>query len=265
MIVCCPGANYRLAPTAISSLGGLVGSIIDEAQDPPPVLCITKMSQVESIYLALDPDLALIWGFSYKITQRLLSHRSRFVNFHPAPLPLMRGPMPFPRMVMDSTIPLTATWHYMAEGMDQGPIIWEVEMTLPAGVSRGTMTTADIENAATEACFSSIESVLKLVEDGQAGVEQGPGGEVDSWAARYMTDHERTIKDEMSLEEVLRLSRAVGATKPFVKFSGGLYHVLRMSRLEVEDAKPEGTQERMGLDIIQYFKDGAIRMTIRKI
>ena len=34
----------------------MVSAIIDEGEDPPPVLCITKVRQVESMYLALDPD-----------------------------------------------------------------------------------------------------------------------------------------------------------------------------------------------------------------
>ena len=76
LVVSAPGANYAMHLTAIPSMGSLASTIIDEFEDPPPVLCITKMSQVEAIYLALDPDLAMVAEFPYKITPKLLGHRS---------------------------------------------------------------------------------------------------------------------------------------------------------------------------------------------
>ena len=71
----------------------------------------------------------------------------------------------------------------------------------------------------------------------------------------------------MDVEEVMRLGRALEGlpTRPLVRFSGGLYYVIRLTQIAEEDLKSVGTQKRIGLDLIQYFQGGAVRMAIRKI
>ena len=267
LVICSPGTNYALAPTAIHSMGALVSTIVDEAESPPPVLCVTKVSQLEPIYFALDPDLALVYGYPYKITEKLLSHRSKFVNYHPAPLPMMRGPRPFPWMVMDGNIPMTATWHYMVKGFDEGPVIYELEMPVPPGKTRDTVTATDISHAGNDCFFQSLYIVLDLVEDGYEGKAQDMSSSGDLWAGRIMTDDERTVKADMSIEEVMKLARAFDGPglKPLLKFNGDLYYALRLARLEGEEPTSVGTQKRVGMDLIQHFHGGAVKMAIRKV
>ena len=267
LVVCAPGPNNRLNTTSIQSMGSQVSGIIDGAIDPPPVLCVTKMSQVETIYLALDPDLAVIFGFAYRITKKLLSHRSRFVNFHPAPLPMMRGSPSYPWLAMDPSIPMIATWHYMVEEVDQGNIIQEVEIAVPKDKRREMITAAEIESASNKACFASIHGVLELVEEGYEGQAQENASKGDAWALRPLSDDERTLKDDMDVEEVMRLGRALEGfpTRPLLRFNGGLYYIMRLTRLKEDGLKPTGTQKRVGSDLIQHFKGGAVRMAIRKV
>ena len=267
LIVLSPGANDRLGTTAIPSTSSLVSGIIDNATDPPPVLCITKMSQVETIYLALDPDIAVVFGFAYRITKKLLSHRSKFLNFHSAPLPMMRGGYPNPWMVMDCAIPLTATWHYMVEDIDRGNIIQEVEMSIPKGKTRETITAAEIGNAANEACFVSIDGVLDLVEQGYEGRAQEDASKGNAWGSRPLNDEERTLRDDMHVEEVMRLGRALEGSpmRPLLRFNDGLYYVMRLIHQAEEDVKLVGTQKRIGSDVIRHFPGGAVRMAIRKV
>ncbi|KAL8779126.1 MAG: hypothetical protein Q9213_007087 [Squamulea squamosa] len=109
LIVFAPGPNDMLNVTDIPTMGSQVSAVIDSAIDPPPVLCVTNMKQVETIYLALDPDIAVSFGFMYRITKKLLAHRSNFVNFHPAQLRKMRGSAPFPWPILHPEMPLIGT------------------------------------------------------------------------------------------------------------------------------------------------------------
>lgn len=267
LIVFAPGPNDKLDASDIPTMGSQVSAVIDTAIDPPPVLCVTNVKQVETVYLALDPDIAVSFGFMYRITKKLLAHRSRFVNFHPAQLPVMRGSAPFPWPILHPQIPLIATWHYMVGGVDRGNIIKEFAMEVSGGKTRETLTAADVEDAAHEAGVASLDGVLALVEEGYKGQAQAHAAEESAWGSRPLSDDERTIKDAMEVEEVMRLGRALegSPTRPLLRFSNGLYLVMRMTRLKEEDVKPDGTQKRVGTDVIQHFKGGCVRMAIHKV
>ncbi|KAL6717845.1 hypothetical protein ACLMJK_003930 [Lecanora helva] len=269
LIVFCPGPNDKLDAADIPFMGSQVGALIDTAIDCPPVLCVTKMKQVETIYLALDPDIAVSFGFMYRITKKLLAHRSKFVNYHPAKLPVMRGSAPFPWPVLDPEMPLTATWHYMVEEVDRGNVIKEFEMEVPEGKTRETLTHADVEEMAHDSGVAALDGVLALAEEGYEGQAQtkAPPGQENASGSRPLSDDERTVKVDMDAEGVMRLGRALGGspTRPLLRFNDGLYFVMRLNRLREEDAQPIGTQKRVGTDVIQYFKGGCVRMAIRKI
>lgn len=104
LLICSLGPNNFLPLEAHAGLGARVGSIFDEIDDPPAVLCVTNTKSLEQIYISLDPDLALVWGYAFPITAKMLNWRAPFVNFHPAPLPLMRGPSPWAHFVLDKSI-----------------------------------------------------------------------------------------------------------------------------------------------------------------
>ena len=178
----------------------------------------------------------------------------------------MRGPSPYARMVLDHSIDLTATWHYMVEKVDHGPIIQELEIRLPEGKDRDTATGGDILNASKETFFASLDCSLDLVENGHLGTQQkveatsGPG-------ATYLSDEERTMRGDMTVDEVLRLHRALSGTlvKPLLQFDGRLYYVIRMSKVEDEDSGDLGSQKRVGSHVVQVFQGGTLKMGIRKV
>ena len=267
LVVFAPGPNGMLDPTDIPTMGSAVSGVIDAAIDPPPVLCVTKMSQVESIFLTLDPDIAVSFGFMYRITKKLLAHRSNFINFHPAKLPIMRGCTPFPWPILHPELPLIATWHYMVEEVDRGDVIKEFEMELPAGKTRETLTGAEMEDLAQTTGVVLLDDVLDLVGKGYKGRAQEPGDDETLPGSRPLTDDERTIKDDMDVEEVMRLGRALegSPSRPLFRFDNNLYYVTRLTRLS-EDVAPIGSaQKRVGTSVIQQFKGGCVNMAIRKV
>src|SRR6476469_2302395 len=72
----------------------------------------------------LEPDVALCWGFSWKIPQEALDvPRYGSVNQHPAPLPRHRGPIPLSWALREGDEEFFVTWHRMDADLDTGPIL----------------------------------------------------------------------------------------------------------------------------------------------
>ena len=288
LLVCCPGSGYLLAREASASMGHNAGTILDEIDNPPAVLCITKMSQVEKIYETLDPDLALAFQFSYQITSRILSHRAPFVNMHPTRLPYGRGPDAFSWIALHPNLyppsEHAVTWHYMSKGYDQGRIILQKPAPLVNPPDRTQMS-----DTSKEAFLDSADEVLQLVEDGFQGTDQSEflkdGDNMHSEALGYAkvpSDEQRTITTDMSIEEVQSLFRAVSSYfSALFRYNGQLYYVLRVTPVTQEHVGSlatrlpnvdsgngdtmNGAQKRVGSNLLQTFRDGVLSMAIRKV
>ncbi|KAL8830868.1 MAG: hypothetical protein Q9191_001193 [Dirinaria sp. TL-2023a] len=264
LLVCAPGPNGSLSPSSIPSLGTVISGVLDEIDHPPAILCVFNTKLLEQIYIGLDPDLSLVYGFAYPITKKMLSCRAPFVNYHPAPLPRMRGPAPFARMVLDHSIELIASWHYMVAEVDHGPLIHTCDLTV-SSCEREKLTGGDVAKAGEDVFFASFDTCLDLVESGFAGTKQDHTDSV-GYGGTLLSDEERTIRGDMTKEEVLRLHRALTGTtqKPLLQFDGRLNHVVRVSEVE-ENGLALGSQKRVGAHIIQSFWGGALKMGIRNV
>ena len=97
----------------------------------------------------------------------------------------------------------------MVEGVDEGNIIRTADRVVPEGKTRETMTAIEVENAIQEAFFASMDGVLRQVEDGDQGRAQVHASGRDFRGSRPLRDDERTLKDDMNVEEVMRLGRAL--------------------------------------------------------
>ena len=95
LLVTCPCAfNYAMSTSAIMEMGKTIAEVVDKVFDPPAILSVVSTKQVEPIFQALDPDLALVYYFAYPISKKMLSGRAPFLNMHPGKLPVERGPFP---------------------------------------------------------------------------------------------------------------------------------------------------------------------------
>ena len=96
----------------------------------------------------------------------------------------------------------------------------------------------------------------------------GPAGTTNP-----LSDQERTIRSDMSAEDVLRLNRALDGSpfKPLVHVDGRLFCVIRLSKAKTDDTSddqkhPVGFQKRSGSNVFQVFEGGgALNMAIRAI
>jgi methionyl-tRNA formyltransferase len=79
----------------------------------------------------LEPDVALCWGFSWKIPQEALDvARYGSVNQHPGLLPRHRGPIPMSWALRDGDPVFGITWHRMDAELDTGPILAQTSVPI---------------------------------------------------------------------------------------------------------------------------------------
>jgi methionyl-tRNA formyltransferase len=79
----------------------------------------------------LAPDVALCFGFPWKIPQEALDvPRYGIVNQHPAPLPRYRGPIPMSWALREGDDEIFITWHRMDAELDTGPILAQTSVPI---------------------------------------------------------------------------------------------------------------------------------------
>jgi methionyl-tRNA formyltransferase len=85
---------------------------------------------MEPMLRACRPDLALCWGFPWRIPLAALQvPRLGSVNCHPALLPRHRGPVPMAWAIREGDGRFGVTWHRMDSELDTGPIL--AQATVP--------------------------------------------------------------------------------------------------------------------------------------
>jgi methionyl-tRNA formyltransferase len=97
----------------------------DETAPPGvDVLLARDKWSVEPLLRACRPDLALCWGFPWRIPQSALEVPPLgSVNCHPALLPRHRGPIPLAWAFRDGDGQFGVTWHRMDADLDTGAIL----------------------------------------------------------------------------------------------------------------------------------------------
>ncbi|HYK94943.1 MAG TPA: formyltransferase family protein [Candidatus Dormibacteraeota bacterium] len=94
------------------------------------VLIARDRQSMEPLLRAAAADLAVCWGFSWRIPQAALDvPRLGVINCHPALLPRHRGPIPISWAFRDGDEQYGLTWHRMDASLDTGGIL--AQTTIP--------------------------------------------------------------------------------------------------------------------------------------
>lgn len=285
LIITAPGPNAILHQKHFDDLGERVSSYLkqgdstaEQSMGAPAVLALSRVSQLELLFAAYDPDITISFGFPYILSKKLLASRCKFVNLHTAPIPSLRGPNPhiWPILRPDE-YPLrnfTVCAHYMVPGADRGPIILET-LVSTAHLPQDTFTAKDLEQAAAMTLLGGLDEVLDLVKAGFKGKTQVPDvsgqGLTGPDQARMLTDDERTITPDMSSAEVRRLVRAVGASAwpPLVSLPNGIHSVKQIHAVKEDGAivvqEHLGHSKRIGFLTKYECLDGPVVFATQKI
>jgi methionyl-tRNA formyltransferase len=100
------------------------GRMLDLSTHETAVHFPTSKLQLEPLLRLHEPDLALCWGYPWRIPlEALRVPRLGSVNQHPGPLPRHRGPIPMAWTLRSGDSHYGVTWHRMDADLDTGPIL----------------------------------------------------------------------------------------------------------------------------------------------
>lgn len=195
--------------------------------------------RVEPLLRALDPDLAICWGFAWKLPQAALDvPRLGAINLHPASLPRHRGPIPLAWALRDGDGRFGVTWHRMDAELDTGGVL--AQDTIP--IEDDDCDILEIGPKLGAAAFRLLPRVLERVAAGDAGDEQDHSAatwaghfeeddyaRVDwSWPARRIHDQVRAWQLTMGMYEIVA---------PVAELDGERLRLVRTSLVDREGAR----------------------------
>jgi len=139
---------------------------------------------VAPLLRGLEPDLALCWGFGWKLPQEALEvPRLGSVNQHPALLPRHRGPIPLAWALRENDGTFGLTWHRMDAELDTGAIL--AQSSVP--IEDDWTTIEQIGPVLTQGALDLLPQVLERLAAGDPGDPQSTEGV--SWAGHFEEDY----------------------------------------------------------------------------
>lgn len=148
------------------------------------VLLARNKWSMEPLLRACRPDLALCWGFPWRIPQAALDvPRLGSVNCHPALLPRHRGPIPMAWAIREGDAQYGITWHRMDAELDTGPTL--AQTTVPMQDDDWDITELGPRLGA--AALGLLPQVLARVAAGDPGDPQSTEGV--TWAGHFEDDY----------------------------------------------------------------------------
>ena len=196
---------------------------------------------VEPLLRSSRPDLALCWGFPWRIPQAALDVPPLgSVNCHPAMLPRHRGPIPLAWAFRDGDGQFGVTWHRMDAELDTGAILAQA----PVPMLDDDFSIEVVGPRLGAAAIGLLPGVLARIAAGDPGDPQPTEGV--TWAGHFGEDYAtvdwshpaRRIHDQVrAWAFTFELSAVVG---PVAELDG---HRVRLVRTSLTD--PGGDARRV--------------------
>jgi methionyl-tRNA formyltransferase len=148
------------------------------------VLVARDKWSMEPLLRACRPDLALCWGFPWRLPLAALEvPRLGSVNCHPALLPRHRGPIPIAWAIRAGDGQYGVTWHRMDADLDTGGILAQAPVPMQADDFDYTELGPRMAGIA----FRLLPRVFERVAAGDPGDAQAPDGA--TWAGHFGEDY----------------------------------------------------------------------------
>jgi methionyl-tRNA formyltransferase len=223
---------------------------LGDSTAPPglDVLIARDKWSMEPLLRAVNPDLAICWGFPWRIPLEALQvPRLGSINSHPAMLPRHRGPIPVSWAIRDGDSHYGLTWHRMDANLDTGGIL-----------AQGTIDMRDDEFSFLElgprmadAAMSLLPSALERVAAGDPGDMQSDEGA--TWAGHLGEDYAevdwskpaREIHNQVRAWAFATPSAVIG---PVAELDGRRVRLTRTSLVDPRD--PNAVKQQTGDDPI---------------
>jgi methionyl-tRNA formyltransferase len=158
---------------------------------------------IERLVRAYEPDLAICWGFPWKIPQAALDvPRLGSINHHPGLLPRHRGPIPLAWAVREGDAAWGITWHRMDAELDTGNVL--AQTTVP--IEDDDVDIRDFGRRIIGAGLGLLPAVLDRVAAGDPGDPQPTEGA--SWAGHFEDDDYALVDWSQSARHIHNQVRA---------------------------------------------------------
>ena len=188
---------------------------------------------VERLLRAYEPDLAICWGYPWKLPPEALAvPRLGAINQHPALLPRHRGPIPLAWTLRSGDPAFGLTWHRMDAELDTGPIL--AQTSVP--VEDDDVSIEQIGPRLGRAALELLPRVLERVVAGDPGDPQPEEGA--TWAGHFGEDYaeldwSRPARELYDQVRAWGLTFGLGQVEgPFGDVDGKRARVLRASLTE---------------------------------
>jgi methionyl-tRNA formyltransferase len=204
------------------------------------LIFVRDKADLAGILRGLEPDLALCWGFSWKIPQEALDvPRHGIVNQHPALLPRHRGPIPLSWALREGDDVFGVTWHRMDAELDTGAIL--AQSSIPILDEETTMF--ETGPRIVPAGLALLPEVFEKLAAGDPGLPQGDEGA--SWGGMLGEDYATIDWSTQTAREIHNQVRAwnfafeMGPVDgPFAELDGKRVKVTRTLLTDPGDGSP---------------------------
>jgi len=111
----------------INDAGEQIYSWLNQREDVEVKALLTEKEQLDLIK-DIRPEIVISAGFEHKVPEEIIEVPEKgIVNVHPSFLPYNRGSYPYIWPILEGT-PAGVSIHYMTEGIDEGPVIDQMEV-----------------------------------------------------------------------------------------------------------------------------------------
>jgi len=139
---------------------------------------------IEPLLRAYQPDLAMCWGYPWRIPLAALEiPRFGSINNHPALLPRHRGPIPVSWAIRDGDESYGVTWHRMDAELDTGPIVAQTSVPM----RDDEFSFEELGPRLLEAALQILPRALERLAAGDPGDPQATEGA--TWAGHFDADY----------------------------------------------------------------------------
>ena len=217
--------------------------LVEIAPEGVDVVFPASKWQVAPLLSAYAPDLAICWGYPWKLPPEALEvPRLGAINQHPALLPRHRGPVPLAWTLRAGDPAFGLTWHRMDAELDTGPIL--AQTTVP--IEDDDVSIEQIGPKLGAAAFGLLPGVLERIAAGDPGDPQSEEGA--TWAGHFGEDYAeldwgRTARELHNQVRAWALTFGLSPVRgPIGEVDGARVRVLRTSLTE----KPGATRVETG-------------------
>ena len=214
------------------------GQMLEALPSELPILYPASKAELEPLFRVYEPDLALCWGYRWKIPVEALEvPRLGSVNQHPGLLPRHRGPIPLSWALREGDTEFGVTWHRMDADFDTGPIL--AQATVP--IEDDDTTIERVGPKLLQAAFGLLPRVFERIAAGDPGDPQPTEGACydPQFGADYATvdwsQPARAIHNQVRAWRVTFGSSSVPG--PVAELGGDRSRLLETSLVELPDAE----------------------------